>query len=330
MCGDLGRGVRGNRTAAACDPGRARARCGGGVSRQSERAPFLADGLCAAAAARHRYTQPVQCVLGRPVAAPARELADVRAPVAAADSRSRPARRVADARCQSGRLERQPDDGTGCDGATQGDPRARGLDRGRSASQRNRGDREHASVDPPGRRCLVPDRVVAGVDASRCAAARRVCGQAQRFRWGDGTRAGGADRRSAAAHGRHDGAGRRRRRAVAWRHERLRVRTHGRIDAALRYRRAVSDPVDESLPRPTRSRRRLLAERGHRAGDWSGDLERLARTLGVARARLAGSQRRIAGGGVARGDRNARCRAGARAADRGRQSGGVDTERRGT
>ena len=129
--GDVGRGVRRDRAAAAADHRRARCAVGRRLPRQPERPQPVGPVLAAPVDSRARLAQHVHGVDRRPDAAARVVGADVRRPVRVRRARPRPHRLPADARRQPVRVERITGDRARLAGSARGDSGARRSDRGR-------------------------------------------------------------------------------------------------------------------------------------------------------------------------------------------------------
>ena len=285
----------------------ARRRRGRQLPRQSDRAQLRRPHPRSALPVDDQDQEPLLGDLGRPAAAPAHRLLDVRSPAAGADRRHRPLRLPAGARGQPDGLQRQPDDGAGVPEAAESHAGARWAHGGdRSAAQRDRRGRRRAPVHPPRHRCRV-SRCAAQGDRLREPRRSRPAGRLhRRLRCGDGR-----DRRarcpSARRPLRHRGADHRPHRPRARRRRaRLRLRPHGRVDAGARHAVPVADPAAEHRHRQSRSRGRgnvhAAGRRSHRQPDLQA---RQLRPLDEPGARPAGVRWRTAGRRARRGNPDA-------------------------
>ncbi len=149
----MGRGVRAGGPPAGRDPRPRRTTRDRVLSRQPDRSQPRHDPLRPVLREDAGHAQQVLCDLARPAASHAGLAGDVRTPSAPAGPRRRPHALLPNVRCQPGHLQRQLDDGTGDRAADEGDPRARGRDRGRrSAPHRDRRSGHRARVHTPGHR----------------------------------------------------------------------------------------------------------------------------------------------------------------------------------
>ena len=138
------------------DSGASRAKLGGGLSRQPQRAQLRADDPQQLLSWPAENPQPVFCDVGRPIAPSPDQSFDVRPRFVAADPGHRSHRFHADPRRQPAGLQRQHHDRAGCGKALESDSGPGRQSRGgRSAPQRNGGHCRPASVRAPRWRCGV-------------------------------------------------------------------------------------------------------------------------------------------------------------------------------
>ena len=149
----LGRGPRPRRRRARRRPQPPRPRRGRRLSRQPQRPRSRLGDPRGAVREVAAHPQPLQRLDGRPGAAPAGGVADVRSPAAAADPRPRPHVVPPRARREPDGLQRLADDHARLPPPGQGDQAARRPDRGaRPAPYRDRQDRDRARLRPTRRR----------------------------------------------------------------------------------------------------------------------------------------------------------------------------------